>query len=358
MDLAELEASLDNLFQALLLEVGRDGALNLVKSLSERHYGIDALSTPASAAVHDADLGGGTASWDPRDVFSEMSSAEFLTFIDTEYQDPDPTAETGTAMEGVVVTSPDPSDHTDELDVLSGNLHAERHSHDCNLPISRDSSGPDPALCDRDGKRLRWQALRMRPVTLYREHLVELLGRHWDTLTSSGLFNAGADERLQLPTGDQPVYIQRRGYHTILRGLEKTHELNPWRRAIAEHRTLGCYTEFEEELRYRRGRKRGESTKNMAHREYVAHMFPDAALEERDQHRTKLKSDLQFARRWAILIQGCVEGGVATSGAGVGLFLAASPRVIRSMYTSPPHDDLAMLTCKLATASPPRITQH
>ena len=123
--------------------------------------------------------------------------------------------------------------------------------------------------------------------------------------------------------------MQRRGYHDILRNLENQHDLNPWRRAIAEHRVLECYEKIEEELQSCADRKPGQNTKNLAHKKYLQDMFPGAEAEE---HHAELKHDLQFGRRWAILIAGYEEGGVRTAGAGLGLYLAASPRVVGIMY--------------------------
>ncbi len=127
--------------------------------------------------------------------------------------------------------------------------------------------------------------------------------------------------------------MRPREYFIVLRNLQKAHGLDPWRRAIAEHLTLQYYHQFVEGLRSCGGRKGGDSARNLAHKKYVEHMFPDATPEERETHKGNMKRDLQFARRWAILTGGYVnEDGIDIPGAGVGYYLAASLGVIGKMY--------------------------
>jgi len=175
---------------------------------------------------------------------------------------------------------------------------------------------------------------RARPknnaARLVRADIVQLLEKHWELLTSSGLFRS-----MQIATSPPVVLAQlvysQLDYHVILRRLEKDHDLNPWRRAVAAYRTLEYYNELEGELRSYRDRKPGESTKNLAHRRYVERLFPAVGIVELKKHQEDLKRDLQFARRWAIITHGYEQDGSEISGAGVGFILAASTQAIGMM---------------------------
>lgn len=125
-----------------------------------------------------------------------------------------------------------------------------------------------------------------------------------------------------------PVHVQRRQYHLILRKLETDDDLQQWRRFVAEYRTLEGYHEFHRQAATQRingtqARGSGENDNNKAHKEYIKHMFPDGHPETL-LATPALKKDLQFARRWAIWIEGYDEkrdGLVPGLGVGVGLLV-------------------------------------
>ena len=60
MDLAELEAKLNDILQQLLISFGRDAARDYMKSLITRHYGPD---VPIVAPHQDPNL---LHCWEPR----------------------------------------------------------------------------------------------------------------------------------------------------------------------------------------------------------------------------------------------------------------------------------------------------
>jgi hypothetical protein len=68
----------------------------------------------------------------------------------------------------------------------------------------------------------------------------------------------------------------------------------------------------------------GENDNNKAHKEYVKHMFPDGQPETLLAALAAIKKDLQFARRWAIWVEGYNEkkdGLVPGLGVGVSLLV-------------------------------------
>jgi hypothetical protein len=123
----------------------------------------------------------------------------------------------------------------------------------------------------------------------------------------------------------------------ILRHLETEGDLQQWRRSIAEYQTLEGYNEFHREATKQRlngthDRASGENDSNKAHKEYVKYMFPDKHLESLSTSLAAFKKDLQFARRWAIMVQGYVENnGCRVPGLRVGFFLCASTEIKKKM---------------------------
>src|SRR5205814_6384140 len=106
----------------------------------------------------------------------------------------------------------------------------------------------------------------------------------------------------------------------------KEDELHPWRRFVAEYKTLEGYNEFHRETTRRKindmqTRESGENDKNRAHKEYVRHMFPDTSPKSFSAALAALKKDLQFARRWAIFVDGFSEkkDGPKIAGLGAGV---------------------------------------
>jgi len=106
---------------------------------------------------------------------------------------------------------------------------------------------------------------------------------------------------------------------------------------MAEYKTLEGYNKFHrEETRQKfnsmQARGNGENNNNKANKEYMKYMFPDYSPELFSEAKAALKYDLQFARRWAILINGFVESdGTKIPGLGVGVFLVHGPEIKKKM---------------------------
>ena len=77
----------------------------------------------------------------------------------------------------------------------------------------------------------------------------------------------------------------------------------------------------------------GENDNNKAHKDYVKHMFLDKHPADLSTTLAVFKRDLQFARRWAIWVQGYVEkkDDRGVPGLSVGAFLVAGPEIKRMM---------------------------
>jgi hypothetical protein len=172
-----------------------------------------------------------------------------------------------------------------------------------------------------------------------KEDLIDFFDKYWETLKLYGLFSDQSGEPFKWSAEvNCPAYVQRRQYHLILRHLETEDDLQQWRRSIAEYQTLEGYNEFHREATKQRlsgmqVRASGENDNNKAHKEYVKHMFPDKHPESLSTTLAAFKKDLQFARRWAIWVQGYVEkkDGLGVPGLSVGVFLVAGPEIKRMM---------------------------
>jgi hypothetical protein len=120
--------------------------------------------------------------------------------------------------------------------------------------------------------------------------------------------------------------------------LETDDDLQQWRRFVAEYRTLEGYNEFhlqaiKQRINGTQARGSGENDNNKAHKEYVKHLFPDGDPETLLATPAALKKDLQFARRWAIWVQGYVEkkDGLVVPGLGVGVGLLVGLEIKKRM---------------------------
>ena len=110
-----------------------------------------------------------------------------------------------------------------------------------------------------------------------------------------------------------------------------------WRRFVVEYQTLEGYNEFHRQATKQRingtqARGSGQNDNNKAHKEYVRHMFPDGHPEALLTAPAALKKDLQFARRWAIWLDGYVEkkDGLVP-GLGVRVNLLVGPEIKKRM---------------------------
>jgi len=208
---------------------------------------------------------------------------------------------------------------------------------------SHSEADPDIPMCQRCGcekcKKLQERAKRKRGkrasletvASLFpRPDLINILDKYWEILKVHGLFADQSREPFQWSNAiNSPVHVQRREYHLILRKLDTDDDLQQWRRFVAEYRTLEGYNEFHRQATKQRingtqARGSGENDNNKAHKEYVKHMFPDRHPETLLAAPAALKKDLQFARRWAIWVEGYDEkkdGLVPGLGVGVGLLV-------------------------------------
>ena len=64
---------------------------------------------------------------------------------------------------------------------------------------------------------------------------------------------------------------------------------------------------FKQRVYGTQARGSGENDNNKAHKEYIKHMFPDTHPETLSTAPAALKKDLQFARRWAVAVEGYHE---------------------------------------------------
>lgn len=383
MSLVELEARLNDVIHDLSLLAGRAEARRLVKMLMDKHCGIEWSDSmePHTQLTNEADywlsicdempaasdqailqLDGGDLLGAPYAESSARGAASPLSPITPH---PISNREQSPRQQSLILPTIDPSAsmlHVTPLRCISPTGSQSRLMPAQELsafladrrPWSEASdtgeSLPDKGfkldslsvslvnnmkLCKRCNSDPTPQVKKKRLSEHYRSDLVEFLGRHWEYLQSTGLFGQLRSDSSPLVLNGQPVCKQLRGYYYILREMEGMHDLHPCRRAVAEYRTLQGYNQIVREVRegWAVGSqvRRGASAKNVAHKEYVKKVFPDARHEEMTEHAKKLKCDLQNARRWAILIEGTHEDGHQIPGAGEGLLLAASPATIRTM---------------------------
>ena len=263
---------------------------------------------------------------------------------------------------------PDPSAGTDgsqTASVCPSNLLArsDRLVHECDTvdregdTVMEQQDTPLCKLCTCETcikRRDRAKQQGKKQNSLYtvanafpRQDLLDILDKYWPTLQVHGLYPDRSCERFPWTVEiNSPAYAQRRQYHLILRHLEPEDELHPWRRFVAEYKTLEGYNEFHREgtrqkFNGMQSRESGENDNNRANKEYVKHMFPDHSPEIFSEAKAALKYDLQFARRWAILINGFVKrDGSKIPGLGVGIFLVHGPEIKKKMSEISSESDL------------------
>ncbi|KAH6668373.1 hypothetical protein B0J14DRAFT_600566 [Halenospora varia] len=178
-----------------------------------------------------------------------------------------------------------------------------------------------------------------------RPDLINILDKYWEILKVHGLFADQSRDPFQWSNAiNSPVHVQRREYHLILRKLETDDDLQQWRRFVAEYQTLEGYSEFHRQATKQRingtqARGSGENDNNKAHKEYVKHIFPDGHPETLLAAPAALKKDLQFARRWAIWVEGYVEKNDGlVPGLGVGVGLLVGMEIKKRIYSTADYD--------------------
>jgi hypothetical protein len=324
---ARLQERTDLLFQELRSELGKDAANQFVLMRSAIHY-VDNDSPCV----------------DPQELIGQGSSSadEFLQFDCTDNsdhsvgdvaissnQDLDKILESPDSMDSVSYESNPPFD--------GRSSHFEAYQ---TIPLCKQCT------CEKCKKRRdRAEQKGRKQACLYtvaqqfpRPDLIDMLDKYWETLKVCGLFSDQSREPFQWSKEmNSPVHVQRRQYHLILRKLETEDDLRHWRRFVAEYRTLEGYNDFHREATKQRinctqARASGENDNNKAHKEYVKHMFPDKHLNDLSTEQAALKKDLQFARRWAILVEGYVEkkGGLVP-GLSVGVVLLVGLEIKKRM---------------------------
>jgi hypothetical protein len=73
----------------------------------------------------------------------------------------------------------------------------------------------------------------------------------------------------------------------------------------------------------------------MAHKDYLAYIYTDRAPRDFEKAKRALKKNLEFGRRWAILVNGYVNGDVKMPGLGLGVLLICGPSVKKKMLSPP-----------------------
>ena len=171
-------------------------------------------------------------------------------------------------------------------------------------------------------------------------NLTELLSEYWETLQVNGLYYHESAESFEWSLCGSPVHVRRLHYHLILEHLGVEDDLYQWRRSIAEINNLNSYEAFvtEAEAQVKQGsraRRSRETTSQMAHKDYLAHIYTDRAPRDFEKAKHALKKNLEFGRRWAILVNGYVDGDVKMPGLGLGVLLVCGPSVKKKMSSAP-----------------------
>ena len=200
--------------------------------------------------------------------------------------------------------------------------------------------------CKKRQDRAKKKEMGKKPNSLYniakafpREDLFDILDKYWLTLQVHGLYPDQSCERFQWSVDiNGPASVQRRQYHLILRHLRKEDELHPWRRFVAEYKTLEGYNEFHREATRQKigdmqARESGENDNNRALKEYVRQICLDNSPRSFSEAKKDLKNDLRFARRWVILVDGFTDekDGGNIPGLGVGVGLVYGPGIKKMM---------------------------
>lgn len=170
-----------------------------------------------------------------------------------------------------------------------------------------------------------------------RPRLLEFLSDYWETLKVNGLYYHESAQSFQWTLDNSPAHVRRLHYHVILDHLGIEDDLYQWRRSIAEINNLNGYRAFfaeaEGETKQRqRTRWTGETNSQKAHKEYLAHIYADRTPKDFHKAKQALKKNLEFGRRWSILVDSYVgEGDVVVPGLGPGVLLLCGPSVKKKM---------------------------
>ena len=170
-----------------------------------------------------------------------------------------------------------------------------------------------------------------------RPKLLELLSEYWETLKVNGLYYHESAQSFQWIIRDSPVHVRRLHYHLILDHLGIEDDLYQWRRSIAEINNLNGYNAFVAEAenqikQSQRARRSGETNSQKAHKDYLAYIYADRAPKDPKKAKRAIKKNLEFGRRWSILVDGYVEGNIVVPGLGLGVLLLCGPYIKKTMF--------------------------
>jgi hypothetical protein len=174
-----------------------------------------------------------------------------------------------------------------------------------------------------------------------RPKLLELLSEYWETIKVDGLYHYESAQLFQWILQDSPVHVRRLHYHLILDHLGIEDDLYQWRRSIAEINNLNGYNAFLAEAE-QHTRRSGETNSQKAHKDYLAYIYADRAPKDFDKAKQALKKNLEFGRRWSILVDGFVEGNTVVPGLGLGALLLCGPYIKKKMYFPLPFENHAL----------------
>jgi hypothetical protein len=111
-------------------------------------------------------------------------------------------------------------------------------------------------------------------------------------------------------------------------------DLYQWRRSIAEINNLNNYNVFVAGARGQKHhtRRRGERVSQQTHQDYLAYIYADKNPKDDKGSKQALKKNLEFGRRWSILINGyTTENNNVVPGLGLGILLLCGPSIKTKM---------------------------
>jgi len=79
-------------------------------------------------------------------------------------------------------------------------------------------------------------------------------------------------------------------------------------------------------------RRTGETNSQKAHKEYLTYIYADRSPKDFDKAKQSLKTNLEFRRRWSILVEDFVgEGDLVVPELSLGAFLLCGPSIRKKM---------------------------
>ena len=323
-----LQERTNDLLLALQSELGKDAANQFILTRSAIYYGDNGLPGIDPQAVMGPGSPNEDDSW--QHAFTQNSDYSPGNVSMSSHQD----------LDEILDPSPDSMGSVRHESSPAFDDQGSHSEADPNIPMCKRCDCEKCKKLQERAKRRRGKRASLETVaSLFpRPDLINILDKYWETLKVHGLFADQSREPFQWSDViNNPVHVQRREYHLILRKLERDDDLQQWRRFVAEYRTLEGYNEFHRQATKQRingtqARGSGENDNNKAHKEYVKHMFPDGHPETLLAALAALKKDLQFARRWAIWVEGYDKKDGLVPGLGVGVGLLVGLEIKKRMW--------------------------